>query len=99
MPFPVPRPGLVIHYFYLWHNQHRYGEVEGRKDRPCVILLAKHELDGETSVLVAPITHSLPTSLEYAVEVPLQTKQRLGLDTEPLLGDHQRSEPFYLARR
>jgi hypothetical protein len=40
MPLPAPQRGLVISYAYLWHHEHRAGLEEGRKDRPCVIVLA-----------------------------------------------------------
>jgi len=40
MPLPEPEPGLVISYSYLWHYERAAGVEEGRKDRPCVILVA-----------------------------------------------------------
>ena len=51
------------------------------KDRPCVIVLAKRTVGETTMITVAPITHTPPLNLEEAVEIPLSTKQRLGLDT------------------
>lgn len=36
----------------------------------------------ETRVLVLPITHTSPANPSTAVEIPLQTRQRLGLDFE-----------------
>jgi len=39
MPFPSPHPGLVLHDAYLWHAEHKQGQEEGIKDRPCVIVL------------------------------------------------------------
>ena len=50
------------------------------KDRPCVIILAVEEKDGKRVVTVAPVTHSPPSITSAAVEIPLSTKQRLGLD-------------------
>jgi hypothetical protein len=81
VPFPTPRPGLVIGYSYLWLAEHRRGQVEGKKDRPCVIVLATEDTADGTVVTVAPITHSPPQD-EAAVEIPATTKQRLGLDAE-----------------
>jgi hypothetical protein len=78
---PVPHPSRVIHYAYLWHDEHVRGQEEGVKDRPCVIVLAKHIVGENTMITVAPITHTPPLKPEKAVEIPLPTKQRLGLDT------------------
>lgn len=47
---PAHRRGgaLVISYPYLWHHEHRAGQEEGQKNRPCVIVLAvKREADGD----------------------------------------------------
>lgn len=82
MPLPTPTPGLVIGYAYLWRHEALRGLEEGRKDRPCVIVLAVEMVDGQTVVTVAPITHSPPTRPEIAVEIPAATKARLGLDGE-----------------
>jgi hypothetical protein len=38
MPLPDPKPGLVIHYSYLWAHEHARGHEEGVKDRPAVIV-------------------------------------------------------------
>jgi PHD/YefM family antitoxin component YafN of YafNO toxin-antitoxin module len=35
---PVPVPGLVIRYSYLWQAEHVRGREEGVKDRPCVVI-------------------------------------------------------------
>jgi hypothetical protein len=76
---PEPVPGLVISYSYLWHDQRRAGNDEGRKVRPCAIVVATTDEDGDTKVYAAPITHSRPNDA-HAVELPLQVKRRLGLD-------------------
>ena len=80
MPLPDPFPGLVLHYSYLWHDQHRQGLEEGTKDRPCVVVLAVAREDGDTVVTVAPISHAPPRTTGEAVEIPAVTKSRLGLD-------------------
>ena len=56
------------------------GLEEGRKDRPCVVILAVQDREGEKIVTVAPVTHSPPATADHAVEMPLVVKQRLGLD-------------------
>jgi hypothetical protein len=83
MPIPNPEPGLVISYAYLWHHEHRAGQEEGRKDRPCVIVLAvEREADGEAIVTVLPIAHDAPADRTSAVEIPLPVKRHLGLDED-----------------
>ena len=80
MSLPVPEPGLVIGYRYLWRSEQHRGQEEGAKRRPCVIVLTVQQELGRTVVIVAPITHTIPETPDEAVEIPLQTKQRLGLD-------------------
>lgn len=79
---PEPKPSLVIRYAYLWHDEHRRGQEEGRKDRPGVVILSAIKEQGEWVVAVAPITHVPPRGTIEAVEIPLLTKKRLGLDDE-----------------
>lgn len=81
MAIPLPEAGLVISYAYLWHHEHQAGQEEGRKNRPSVIVLTvERPKDGATLVTVLPITHTVPTEPETAVEVPAAVKRRLGLD-------------------
>lgn len=82
MALPDPAPGLVIGYAYLWRNEAARGLEEGRKDRPCVIVLSVQSIDGRALVTVAPITHAPPERADHAVEIPTATKARLGLDGE-----------------
>lgn len=82
MSLPAPHPGLVIRYAYLWKREHEQGQEEGSKDRPCAIIMAVTDDKGESQVLVLPITHSPPHDAADAVEIPLVTKKRLGLDGE-----------------
>lgn len=80
MALPKPQLGLVISYAYLWHHEHRVGEDEGRKNRPCVIVRAVgHRKDGLV-VTVVPITHAPPTKDVAAIELPAAVKRHLGLD-------------------
>jgi hypothetical protein len=78
---PKPVPGLVIRYSYLWYSEHLQGREEGQKDRPCAIVAAiRADDNGDTRVMVLPITHSPPDHASLAVEIPAKTKQRLQLD-------------------
>ena len=81
MALPEPVPGLVLRYSYLWLEEHRKGQEEGVKDRPCAIILVTQESDGHRRVTVLPVTHSPPSNPALALEIPLATKKRLGLDT------------------
>lgn len=81
MSWPQPRPGLVIRYSYLWRREHAAGREEGVKDRPCAIIVALGDDEGGQIVYVLPITHTPPHDPEDAVELPLATKARLGLDS------------------
>ena len=58
MSLPIPKPGLVIRYSFLWSTEKAEGATEGSKDRPCAIIVAA-QLDpsGEIQTIVAPITH------------------------------------------
>lgn len=80
MPLPIPEPGLVISYAYLWRSDYERGQEEGTKDRPCVIVLTVSTEEGDSVVTVVPVTHAAPEKPDEAVEIPLPTKHRLGLD-------------------
>ena len=82
MAYPTPEPGLVIHYSYLWREEADRGQEEGEKDRPCAVVVTTQDDQGETIVMVLPITHTPPTRPELAVEIPALTKRRIGLDDE-----------------
>lgn len=82
MSLPTPEPGLVISYAYLWRAEHDAGQEEGRKNRPCVIVLSVEKHDTGTQVTVAPITHSIPSANTPSMEISLRVKLHLGLDEE-----------------
>jgi hypothetical protein len=82
MVLPRPEPGLVISYVYLWRGQRRSGAREGRKARPCAIVAAAADEDGDVRVYVAPVTHAKPDD-PHAVKLPPAAKRRLGLDAAP----------------
>ena len=81
---PTPEPGLVISYSYVWDREARAGQEEGRKDRPCVITLAveRDQDDGETVVVVLPVTHRAPENAGESIELPPAVKRHLGLDSD-----------------
>jgi hypothetical protein len=79
---PAPFPGLVIRYCYLWLREFDEGEVEGRRRRPCAVVVCVEDVDGETVVTVAPLTHLAPECTDDAVELTPATRRRLGLHPE-----------------
>jgi hypothetical protein len=83
MALPTPEAGLVISYGYLWHYEHQAGREEGRKDRPCVIVLVVEQRnENETVVTVLPVTHRPPDNPADAVEMPSTVKRHLQLDDQ-----------------
>ena len=81
MEFPQPEVGLVISYSYLWSDEAEAGHVEGRKNRPCAIVLVVQQTEGNApAVTVVPITHSPHRNPEAAIEIPPAIKRHLGLD-------------------
>jgi hypothetical protein len=80
VPLPIPEPGLVIRYAYLWFSDFEQGQEEGDKDRPCAIVLTAVNEADQTVVAVLPVTHTPPRHEDDAVELPLVAKRRLGLD-------------------
>jgi hypothetical protein len=83
MVLPEPVPGLVVRYRYLWHDEAEVGRDEGRKDRPCAVVIALKDRLGRKQVVVAPITHSKPSKDPFAIHLDRRIKIRLGLDDEP----------------
>ncbi|NKB15982.1 MAG: hypothetical protein HC774_02210 [Sphingomonadales bacterium] len=82
MDIPHPVPGLVIRYAYLWADEHEAGQEEGSKDRPVAVVVG-HGVEGNTvTAIVLPITHTPPTTADDALEIPAETKRRLGLDDQ-----------------
>jgi hypothetical protein len=82
LSFPIPIPGMVIRYSYLWRDEFKKGREEGVKDRPCAIVAAVKREGGRRVVVVLPVTHSPPSSADAALEIPTAVKRRLGLDGE-----------------
>jgi hypothetical protein len=82
LSWPKPEPGLVIRYSYLWQSEADAGLEEGDKNRPCAIVLVILRDGDAPLVRVLPVTHSRPHDPNGAIEIPLQTKLRLGLDND-----------------
>jgi hypothetical protein len=80
VPLPVPEPGLVISYAYLWHWEYREGQEDAEKKRPCAVILTTRAALEQTIVTILPVTHSAPEAGTEVVEIPLAVKRRLGLD-------------------
>jgi hypothetical protein len=82
MSLPVPKPGLVIRYGFLWSSEHAEGTTEGAKDRPCAIVVAaRRDPSGDIQTIVAPITHRPPEDPGASIEIPAATCRNLGLDS------------------
>ncbi len=78
-----PKPGLVIRFDFLWKEEELAGQDQGRKDRPCAIILAtRPREDGIRDVILCPITHAPPRADESAVEIPPKLARYLKLDGE-----------------
>jgi hypothetical protein len=83
MPLPLPEPGLVVSYEFLWAEEAESGIVEGQKARPCVLLSVRRDpKTGDTWTTVVPITHAPPADDDEALELPSPLKRHLRLDME-----------------
>lgn len=80
--WPIPQPGDVLSFAYLWAREADTGQEDGLKDRPVVVVLATEETGDRVRVLVAPVTHSAPDAAATAIEMPAIVKRDLGLDRE-----------------
>lgn len=80
MKKPEPSAGLVVRYDYLWRDEEQRGRLEGAKDRPCAIVVAKIGEGADGRVWMAPITHRPPADPRCAIEIPDKVKEHLGLD-------------------
>lgn len=86
MSLPLPEPGLVISYSFLWSDEAAAGHAEGRKDRPCAIVLTVMPKPGappSPRVWVVPVTHRSPAEPDAALVLPPPIKRHLGLDDDP----------------
>jgi hypothetical protein len=80
MPIPIPEPGLVIQYQYLWRHEAERGRDNARYPRPCAIVVAVRRGEGEeTEVVLAPMTHQPPEPGRPGIELPAGVRRALGL--------------------
>lgn len=79
---PDPIPGQVICYRYLWRAEAEQGAVEGRKNRPCAVIVAIDTPKTGKRVVVAPITHTAPENYATAIKLTSAMQRRLGLDND-----------------
>ncbi|TYC63955.1 hypothetical protein FMN50_01990 [Rhodobacterales bacterium] len=75
-----PSLGDVWDYPYLWSWQSSGGETEGRKTRPCALALVTRRKDGQTEIILVPVTTKEPAAGAHFIEVPQIEKKRAGLD-------------------
>jgi mRNA-degrading endonuclease toxin of MazEF toxin-antitoxin module len=73
--FPKPEAGQVIRYSFLWLSEAEKGLEEGSKDRPCAVVLVVLKNGSRPLVRVLPITHTPPSDLDGAIELPPLTKR------------------------
>lgn len=76
----IPKPSNVLSYSYLWAHEAARGEEDGRKQRPVVVVIARAEVDGNTELLVVPVTTQPPSEPGDGFEIPTRVKAHLGLD-------------------
>jgi len=78
---PVPSPGLVIRYRYLWADDAARGAEEGDKERPAAIIMSVNPPGATTArIFVLPITHAAPARDTEAMEIPAPVCRSAGLD-------------------
>lgn len=78
----APKAGDVLRYPYLWARQAGYGETEGRKTRPCAVVLSLKAGSGQTELRLCAVTTQQPRAGTHAIEVPEIEKRRAGLDSD-----------------
>ena len=86
----TPALGDVWLYPFLWSREAASGETEGRKHRPVALALLTRKVEGETEVLLVPITSQLSSGRAFAVEVPEIEKKKGGAGPAyPALGNRR----------
>ena len=84
MAIETPPRGSVIVYPYLWLRQAASGETEGRKDRPCCLLLSVEDAKThEHHLMLLAISSQPPTLDQAAIEIPATERRRAGLSRYP----------------
>lgn len=57
-----PKVGWLLNYSYLWADDHRRGDEEGVKNRPCALVTATRREGNRIVAIVVPVTHSPPAT-------------------------------------
>lgn len=74
------RSGLLIWYPYLWARQQDAGETEGRKHRPCCLVVPRLDpASGKTVLFLLPVSSLAPGPDQRAVAIPEIERRRAGL--------------------
>ena len=77
MSLPIPRPGLVIRYSFLWSNEKAKRAAEGAKDRPCAIIVATRRGTDSTAYRnVRAVDHYVDTEAEIPALVAREVAAR-----------------------
>jgi hypothetical protein len=79
---PDPKPGLVIHYDYVWAHEALAGRDRG-KERPACLIAASDPGASPRFVVILAITHSQPDQDTVGIEIPAKVKLSIGLDDTP----------------
>ena len=82
MPFPEPKPGLVIRYDYLWTREAAAGRAQGKERPPCLVA-ATNSVSSPRFIVILPFTHARPDGNTVGVEIPAKVRAALGLDDAP----------------
>ncbi len=83
MKKPEPQSGDIICFDFLFKRDKEKGLIDGEKDRPCAIVLARVMKEGhEPTVLLAPITHTEPKPGVDAIELTGRMRKACGLDDQ-----------------
>ena len=83
MNWPIPIPGMVVRYSFLWSSEDERRQEEGAKDRPCAIVVTTGQVETGIRTYLLPITHAPPKIPGNAMEIPKPVKAHLGLDADP----------------
>lgn len=78
-----PPNGSIIEYPYLWSDQDRRGETEGRKHRPVCVALTVRSSQSEHHVLLLAVSGQAPRPDQAALAIPEIERRRAGLTRYP----------------
>lgn len=76
----APKVGQVVEHYFLWQREHAEGLAEGRKSRPCLILIVEVRAGLSPRVTLVPITSQSPRGESAALAIPRALNARIGLD-------------------